>query len=354
MARLCQPPYEFVSLASLEHDIRPSAKPKMTIFLLMRKEKAPVASRIMAMSTGPVAVVLPGAKGWGTGLPNMTIQVSDAEKDSVLEIFSGMSTTARQKFAVDDILAGLRLWRLAWALGWLDIRLRYRGSMLGPFWLTISTGVMVGSLGFLYAALWHISVRDYLPFLALSQVLWGFLATLVSESCVAFTESEGVIRSMRMPYFVFAMRVLVRNVLVLGHNILVIVVVFLLFLMWPGPAGLMAIPALPLWLIDALALALLLGGICARFRDIMPIVNSVMMIAFFLSPVIWKPEQLKEHAVWLPFNPFYDMLEIVRAPLLGEIPSLLVWVGALGYSAMLCGLAWAFFLRARGRISFWM
>src|SRR4051812_20162269 len=99
----------------------------------------------------------------------MTIQISEAGQDTVLEFFSGMSRAARHRLAIDDVRAGLKLWRLAWSLGWLDIRLRYRGSMLGPFWLTISTGVMVGSLGFLYAALWHISVRDYLPFLALSQ-----------------------------------------------------------------------------------------------------------------------------------------------------------------------------------------
>jgi lipopolysaccharide transport system permease protein len=284
----------------------------------------------------------------------MTIQVSEAEQDTVLEFVSGMSVAVRHQFAATDVRGGLRLWRLAWSLGWLDIRLRYRGSMLGPFWLTISTGVMVGSLGFLYSALFHMSLRDYLPFLALSQVLWGFLATLVGESCSAFTESEAVIRSMRMPFFLFAIRILVRNVLVLGHNICVIVVVFLALRMWPGAAALLAIPALPLWIADALALALLLGGICARFRDIMPIVNSVMQIAFFLSPVIWKPEQLGAGAVWLPFNPFYDMLEIVRAPLLGETPSLLVWVAALVYSAILCGFAWMFFLRARGRIAFWI
>jgi lipopolysaccharide transport system permease protein len=265
-----------------------------------------------------------------------------------------MSLVVRNRFAINDVLGGLRLWRLAWSLGWLDIRLRYRGSMLGPFWLTISTGVMVGSLGVLYSALFHMSLRDYLPFLALSQVLWGFLATLVGEACGAFTESEPVIRSIRMPFFLFAMRILVRNVLVLAHNICVIVVVFLALRMWPGAAALLALPALPLWVADALALSLLLGGICARFRDIMPIVNSVMQIAFFLSPVIWKPEQLGAHAVWLPFNPFYDMLEIVRSPLLGQAPSLLVWGAALGYSAILCGLAWMFFLRARGRIAFWI
>jgi lipopolysaccharide transport system permease protein len=287
-------------------------------------------------------------------VPHMTIQVSATEQDRVLELFSGMSLAARNKSAVTDVRNGLRLWRLAWSLGWLDIRLRYRGSMLGPFWLTISTGVMVASLGFLYSALFHMSLHEYLPFLALSQVLWGFLATLVSEACSAFTESEVVIRSVRMPFFLFSLRILVRNVLVLGHNICVIVVVYLAMQLWPGTDALMAIPALPLWIIDALALSLLLGGICARFRDIIPIVASVMQIAFFMSPVIWKPSQLGDGAVWLPLNPFYDLLEIVRAPLLGETAPLLVWVAAIFYSAILCGLTWWFFLRARGRIAFWI
>ena len=265
-----------------------------------------------------------------------------------------MTIWDRQRLAFRDLRDGQRLWRLAGSLAWLDIRLRYRGSMLGPFWLTISTGVMVASLGFLYSALFKISLREYLPFLTLSQVLWSFLATQVSESCTAFTESESVIRSVRMPFFMFAIRILMRNVLVLAHNICVIVVVFLVFRIWPGSGALMALLALPIWIVNALALSLLLGGVCARFRDIMPIVNSVMQIAFFMTPVIWKPEQLGPGAVWLPLNPFFDLLEIVRGPLLGEVPSLSVWAGALGYTFALCGLSWFFFLRARGRIAFWM
>ena len=282
------------------------------------------------------------------------IEAASSGRDTTLEFASGLSHTARHRFAMTDIQEGLRLWRLAWSLGWLDIRLRYRGSMLGPFWLTISTGVMVGSLGFLYSTLFHMSLHEYLPFLALSQVLWGFLATLVSESCTVFTEAEAVLRSVRMPFFLFAMRILVRNVLVLAHNACVIVVVFALLWVWPGTVALLALLALPLWIMNALALSLLLGGFCARFRDIMPIVNSVMQIAFFLTPVIWKPEQLGAGAVWLPFSPFFDLLEIVRAPLLGEVPSLSVWFGALAYSVLLWGVSWTFFMRARGRIAFWI
>ena len=272
-----------------------------------------------------------------------------------LNLRADVTLATRTRLAMADIAGGARLWRLSLALGWLDIRLRYRGSMLGPFWLTISTGVMVAALGVLYSTLFKIEVRDYLPFLALSQVLWGFLAALVSEACTTFTDAEGVIRSVRMPFFVFSLRTLIRNVVALGHNIVVIVVVFAIFSMWPRWGALLALPGLAIWVVDALALTLLLGAFCARFRDIQPIVNSIMQIAFFMTPVIWKPDQLSAaNAEKLPLNPFFDLLEIVRGPILGSDVTLMTWVGAIGYSVVLCAVSWAFFVRARGRVTFWI
>jgi lipopolysaccharide transport system permease protein len=236
----------------------------------------------------------------------------------------------------------------------MDIRLRYRGSMLGPFWLTISTGVMVAALGGLYAHLFNMDARDYLPFLALSQVLWTFMSTLVADSCATFIQAEGVIRSVRMPMFVFALRTVVRDVLVLAHNIVVVLAVFAIYRTWPGWNALLAVPGFAVWICDSLALTLLLGGLCARFRDIGPIVNSLMQIAFFVTPVIWKPEQLGQYRGLLPLNPIYDLLEVVRTPLLGQVPTLPVWAGTIGFSLSLCAATWVFFVRARGRLAFWV
>jgi lipopolysaccharide transport system permease protein len=273
---------------------------------------------------------------------------------SVLEFQGEMSVAKRNRLAVRDIVEGFRLWRLAWSLGWLDIRLRYRGSILGPFWLTLSTAIMIGALGVLYSALFHIDVHTYLPFLALSQVLWFFIATLVGEACTCFTQAEGMIRAIRMPLFLHAIRTLIRNLLVLAHNIVVIVVVDIIFLVWPGWHALLVLPGFAVWAIDGLAICLLLGAFCARFRDVAPIVASVMQIAFFLTPVIWQPEQLGRHAVWLPLNPFFAVMEIVRAPLLGHAPSGTVWLAAVIDSLLLFGLSWLMFVRARGRVAFWV
>jgi lipopolysaccharide transport system permease protein len=284
----------------------------------------------------------------------MNVLISEPAKLPVLDIGSSQGGVARLGDAWQDLRAFFPLWRLCWTLGWLDIKLRYRGSMLGPLWLTLSTAVMVGSMGFLYAALFHMDLHDYLPFLALSIVLWNFVSGMVGEACTTFTGAEGMIRSVRMPFLLYAARVVLRNLLILGHNIVVIVVVDALLQTGPGAVAWLALPAFLLWILVALALSVLLGALCARFRDIPPIVASVMQMAFFVSAVIWRPEQLGAQEWVLNFNPFFTMFEIVRGPLLGIVPSQDVYVSAFVSSGVILLSTVVLFARTRGRIAFWV
>jgi lipopolysaccharide transport system permease protein len=283
-----------------------------------------------------------------------TLIAPEADKGFAIDLRHGLDFGARNRMAMQDIIHGVSLWRLALTLSWLDIRLRYRGSVLGPLWLTLSTAVMVASLGFLYAYLFHTPIRNYLPFLALSLTLWGFLAAIIADGSTAFTSSEGMIRSMRIPFSLYIYQLLARNVLILAHNVIVIVVVFLAFQVPVTRAVFAAIPAFLLWLIDGAAIALVLGALCARFRDIPPIVASVVQIAFYVSGVMFRPEMLGHRGFFLLYDPFYTVLEVLRAPLLGVIPSTQVYVSALVFSAVLCGLSWLVFLRVRHRIAFWV
>ena len=271
-------------------------------------------------------------------------------------------TSARDwqaRFAAEfvDFRQTYALWRLVWTLSLLDIRLRYRGSLLGPFWLTLSTAVMIGALGFLYARLFHMNIHTYLPFLSLSLILWNFISTLTAEGCTCFTMSESMIRAMRMPLSMHAARVVVRNFLVFAHNIVVIVVVFAIMRKVPGPMSPLIIPAFALWIIDAFAISLLLGVLCARFRDIPPIVASIMQIAFFVSPIIWNPAVLAHRGmstVLVKWNPFFALLEIIRGPLLGSPFSLAAWGVALCYSSIIVAIAVIIFAMSRARIAYWV
>jgi lipopolysaccharide transport system permease protein len=285
----------------------------------------------------------------------MSIAVQhDAAAEATLELHPGQSLGERQRLAARDVREAARLWQLCWTLAMLDIRLRYRGSMLGPFWLTLSTGAMVSAMGVLYSELFHISLHEYLPFLTVSLVLWGFVATLFAEACTGYTVNEAMIRAIRIPFALYAARTVLRNFLVLAHNIVVVVAVDLFVWTGPGIDGLFAIPGVALWFIDSFAIAILLGALCARFRDIPPIVASIVQMTFFVTPVLWKPQLVGVHQWLLPINPFYDLLETIRGPLLGEVPDATTWLAAVGYSVLLCGASWLLFARVRGRIAFWV
>lgn len=256
--------------------------------------------------------------------------------------------------AIDDMATGLARWRLAAALAWLDIRNRYRGSVLGPFWLTLSTGVMLAGLGILYSQLFKLPLQEYLPHLAVSLVVWNSIAGLVNDATVSLSSSEGIIRQMRLPYSVHMLRCVFRNAVIAAHNLPLIALVFLATGHLPGPEAVLALPGLAVIAVNACAATMLLGMLCARFRDIGPIVGSIMQLSFFMTPIMWKPQLLGHWQYLLPLNPFYAVLETVRGPLVEGGGPLVAWLAALAYTAALVGIASVFFVRYRGRIAFWV
>ncbi len=260
----------------------------------------------------------------------------------------------RHERALEDLTTGLSRWRLAWALARGDITHRYRGSVLGPFWLTISTAVMLGAMGFLYAKLFRMDVAAYLPWLTVSLIVWNVLSQVVNDASVSLTGAEGVIRQMPLPYSVHALRVVFRNAVVAIHNLPLIGVVFAIFGVGISWTALLAIPGLLLIAVAAFASSMLLGMLCSRFRDIPPIVGSLMQIAFFVSAVIWKPEMVGHWEPWLPLNPVFAVMEAVRAPLMGSTGGIVVWLAAVFWTGLLVAASWAFFVRFRGRIAFWV
>ena len=119
----------------------------------------------------------------------------------------------------------------------------------------------------------------------------------------------------------------------------------------------MIIPGFCLWFVDGFAICLLLGAFCARFRDVPPIVGSVMQIAFFVTPIMWPPSILAHRGlgiVLVKWNPFYVLLEIIRGPLLATPSHSGIWVIALAYSAVLVIFSGFMFALARARIAYWV
>jgi ABC-type polysaccharide/polyol phosphate export permease len=254
-----------------------------------------------------------------------------------------------------DFRRGIEDWRAWVLLGMNDIRQRYRRSRIGQFWITISMAVTIVTLGVLYAFLFHTSLQNYLPYLATGMVIWGTISSIVTEACTVFTGAEIYLRQVPMPKTVFVYRMLVRNLVTLAHNAVILPPLFLLLDVPFNWNALLAIPGLLLVVVNGIWIGLLLGTLCARFRDMPQMINSLMQIVYYLTPVMWKPEQIRDHLPWLiDYNPFASLLVIVHDPLLGIAPRLWDWevvglVTVLGYL-----VAIPFFARFRARIVYWL
>jgi len=128
----------------------------------------------------------------------------------------------------------------------------------------------------------------------------------------------------------------------------------LYFGIWPGAVALLAIPGLLLVLLNGATATLFIGMMSARFRDVPQLINSVVQIVFFVTPIMWKPELLRSRTFIADFNPFYHLLEIVRAPLLGSLPSTKSYIAVLLITLVNVVIVGAFFARFRSRISYWV
>ncbi len=256
--------------------------------------------------------------------------------------------------ALGDLASGFAQWRIWALLSWHDIKLRYRGSLLGPFWLTVSMGVMIGALAVVYGPLFDQDLGQYVPYLTCGFLAWGLILGLLTDGCLTFIGSDALIRQIRLPLSVFVYRVACRNAIVLAHNAVIYAAVLAVFRLWPGWTGLLALAGVAGVMIGLLWAVLVFGMVCARFRDVAPIVSNVMQVAFFVTPIIWRPEDIKRDSLLVDANPFHHFIEVIRMPLLGQPPAAASWaVVAVTGLAGWC-LAIVLYRRFRSRIAFWV
>ena len=265
------------------------------------------------------------------------------------------SDRLRSRRAVTDLRAGAKLWRLWLMLGWLDVRQRYRRAMIGPFWITISMFAMIGSMGVLYSSLFRLDVNQFIPFLAASFCVWFLISSTIIEGSTLFIQAEDIIRNADVPIGIHIFRLLWRNLIVFGHNIVVMLVVYAYFRLNPGFRVLLMPVGALIVLANLGGIALLVGSICTRFRDAPPIVSNLVQIAFFVSPVMYKPELLAGRlTAFAEWNPFYYFLEIMRAPLLGVLPSIRTYEILFAITLVNLCITFLFYSKFRSRIPYWL
>ncbi|MGV6872944.1 ABC transporter permease [Pseudochelatococcus sp. B33] len=249
----------------------------------------------------------------------------------------------------------MEAWQIWTLMGISDIRQRYKRSRFGQFWITLSMAVFVGGIGFVFSMLFNQSVAEYVPYLAVNYIIWTFMSGVVSDSTTAFVQGTVFLRQENLPKSIFVMRVIVRNLIALAHNIVIVPPVFLLFGVVPTWDIFLLIPGFLLMLVAAFLVTLTCGILCTRFRDLPQIIANLLQLAFFMTPIMWRIDQLGDQGWWVThLNPFAIFLRIVADPIRGRVPEVLDYVSALIVIAGLLAITWPLFARFRARIVYWL
>ena len=257
--------------------------------------------------------------------------------------------------ATEDITRSLQDWRIWFSLAWFDVQQYYRRSVLGPFWFTISTCVVVLVMAVVMGGLFGSPIKRYLPFITISLMLWNLTNSMVQGGSQCYISAGPTILQFERPLTAYYLKLVFYEIIVFAHVIGVFFVVALIFGIRPGMNTLIGLLALPIFLLNIAWMGLFSAIFAARFRDVPPMLQNLFTALFWLSPILYRPSQMPETLqIFLQFNPLTHLLAIVRDPLLNQPINPWNWVVALTLLVLGWALTFAVFARFRGRVAYWL
>jgi ABC-type polysaccharide/polyol phosphate export permease len=255
-----------------------------------------------------------------------------------------------------DLADGFLKFQLWGRIGWLDVKRRYRRTVIGPFWSSATLALYIFAVGIVGAGLWHQNINDYLPYLCSGMIVWTLISTIINEACTLFILGHALFRNVGFEYSILAYALVWRNLIIFAHNIVVYVLIVLI--LKPAlfsPVALMTLPGLILDLANGVWIALLVGMLCLRYRDVQPLIQSAIQILMLITPIFWLADSLSgvPLLLFVQLNPMYRFIDVVRSPLLNQIPTVASYVFIVGITIAGWGLTYVIFGKFRSRISYW-
>ncbi|AEF38609.1 galactan export ABC transporter permease subunit Wzm/RfbD [Hoyosella subflava] len=295
--------------------------------------------------------------------PQGGAQQPDAEHAHALQVEVHEITANSRTFAraFGDLRTGLSQRELWLQLGWQDIKQRYRRSVIGPFWITIATGVQAVAMGLLYSVLLEVELRTFLPHVTVGLIIWTMIQGAIIDGAEVFIKNEGLIKFLPSALSVHVYRLAWRLFLLFVHNILIYVIMLAIFRPSLDWSSLLAIPGLVLIMLNVVWVTMFFGIFATRYRDIQPILNSMTLLLFFMTPIVWTTEGLiarggeaADRARIVEINPLYHYLEIVRAPMLGNSVALYHWGIVIACTVVGWVLTIVALRNYRARVPYWV
>jgi ABC-type polysaccharide/polyol phosphate export permease len=253
-----------------------------------------------------------------------------------------------------DLWAGLKIYEAWSTMAWHDIRKRYRRSLIGPFWITLSMGATVLGIAIVFSGLFGTPFAELVPYLAVGISVWALVVAMTSEVSTVFNDSASMSKNMSWPYSFFIFKHFAQQLIIFGHNILAGLLVVLISGKMSFVGLLVAVPGLLLAILNCGWIGIVVAVVGARYRDVQLAMANILQVFFFLTPIIWRVENLQDHQFIIYINPFYYIVTLVRDPILSQIPPLSVWLVGIAMAVAGWSVAVALYNEKHQRLSYWV
>lgn len=261
-----------------------------------------------------------------------------------------------RKLAILDLKKGLFNHTLWLSLANQEIKLRYRKSLLGPAWMTINMVVILAAIGPLYSLIFNQKASLFFPQLAIGYILWSFISSTIIESCSSLKSNEKLIKQTSTPLSIYTYICIYRNIINLLHNLIIIIFIYIIFYesFQKSYNYFFVIPGFIILLLNITMLSFIISTACARFSDIAQLILNGMQLSFYLTPILWPITALGKYSYLENFNIFFHMVEIVRLPLMGEIPSMYSYLFLLTSFSIFSIITIMTFTKYKTSIPYWL
>lgn len=257
---------------------------------------------------------------------------------------------------ITDLKNGLGRRRLWIRLAELELKSRYQGAFVGVFWVILTLMLKVGMLSLVYSMVLDKDIKEYVLFLAIGVLTWNFISASIINSSSIFIKAGNFLQQMKLPHSIFVFQSIYKeSVILLLYQLFAIPLVLLIkgfdfvSLVWAW-----ALIGYMLIILNLFFASMWLGWLSVRFRDVQPFLSSLVMILFLITPVLWPPPEKFADSLYFVLNPFFHLLELIRAPILNnEVPyvSLIVSFGLLIFNILICAL---FYNKVKDRLVLWL
>lgn len=194
-------------------------------------------------------------------------------------------------------------------------RATYRAQSLGIVWPIANPLVLMLVISVVFGVVFKGEVQAYPVFLMLGLVLWQFLTHSWTQATGSLVSHADIVKRAAVPAWVVLVGTVLSHVFTLGFASLSLLP---LVAVYPEAFhvtfGLLLVPFnVAAVVLTAIALSLATGVLNAAYRDVGYIVDSVLLVVFWATPIMWPLEYVPQ---WFrPFvlvNPIASNLQCIR------------------------------------------